>query len=249
MSAPVFISADASDAVVGSVIGLAGAEGRHAATVQRRTVGEAVDLVDGKGTRASCRIVAVHEGRIEGVVEAISHDDDPPVALIQALAKGGRDEQAVESSVELGATAVIPWAADRSIVQWRGPKVAKAIASWEALCVAAAKQSRRALVPTVEPLVTTRELVARVETAVASGSRVLVLHEAATEPISALTWDEARQPVWLVVGPEGGISATELESLEAAGAIAVRLGAHVLRASTAGPAALAALAATRGTWA
>jgi len=243
------LSADAAGAVVGAVMQLTGPEGRHAATVQRRAVGEAIDLVDGRGTRASCRILSVHEGRLEAVVEAIGHDDDPPVTLIQALAKGGRDEQAVESAVELGVTAVTPWAADRSIVQWRGPKVAKAIASWEALCVAAAKQSRRALVPTVEPLATTRELVASVEAAVTSGIRVLVLHEAATQPITGLTWDDARQPVWLVVGPEGGISATELDSLSAAGAITVRLGTHVLRASTAGPAALAALAAARGTWA
>jgi 16S rRNA (uracil1498-N3)-methyltransferase len=54
--------------------------------------------------------------------------------------------------------------------------------------------------------------------------------------------------VWLVVGPEGGISDAELAALTVAGAIAVRLGPHVLRSSSAGPAAMAALAALRGTW-
>ena len=57
-----------------------------------------------------------------------------------------------------------------------------------------------------------------------------------------------RQPVWVIVGPEGGISDNELTALTEAGAETVRLGAHVLRTSSAGPAAIAALAATRGSW-
>jgi 16S rRNA (uracil1498-N3)-methyltransferase len=134
-------------------------------------------------------------------------------------------------------------------VQWKGPKAAKALASWEALCLAAAKQSRRALVPTVEPLATTRDLAARTRAATASGVRVLVLHEDAMEPLASLTWAVPHQPVWLVVGPEGGITDGELDALADAGAEAVRLGHHVLRASSAGPAAIAALAAIRGTWA
>ena len=234
--------------MVGGVITVTGGEARHAVTVQRRGVGELVDLVDGRGRRASSRIVSVHEGRFEAVVEAVSQDADAPITLVQALAKGGRDEQAVEAAVELGVTRVVPWAASRSIAQWRGPKVAKGVSQWESLCLAAAKQSRRAHVPTVGELVSTRELVAAVEAATASGEQVLVLHEEATQPISALEWPSADQPVWLIVGPEGGISGEEIEALVAAGALAVRLGPHVLRTSSAGPAALAALAALRGTW-
>ncbi len=152
MSAPVFICREAADAAVGSTLTVTGAEARHAVTVQRRAVGERVDLVDGAGRRASCRIVSVDDGRFEAIVEAVSTDDDPEIVLVQALAKGGRDEQAVEAAVELGVTAVMPWAADRSIVQWRGAKVDKAMASWRSLVLAAAKQSRRAIVPRVEPL-------------------------------------------------------------------------------------------------
>lgn len=248
MSAPVFISPEVTHAVVGSVIALTGAEARHAGTVQRRAVGERIDLVDGNGRRASCRIVLVSEGRVDAQVEAVSTDADPAVTLVQALAKGGRDEQAVETAVELGVTSVTPWAAERSIVQWRGPKADKALAQWRSLCAAAAKQSRRALVPHVNSLVTTRELVRQTEAAVASGVRVLVLHEEATAALASLAWQASDQAVWLVVGPEGGISDGELAALSGAGAEAVRLGPHVLRASSAGPAAIAALAAARGTW-
>lgn len=249
MSAPVFVSEAAADASVGDVVTLAGAEGRHAATVQRRTVGERVDLVDGRGRRLRGTVAAVRAAELDVTVNEVDRDADADVTLVQALSKGGRDEQAVESAVELGITAVVPWAAERCIVQWKGPKVAKGIASWESLTLAAAKQSRRALVPRVDALATTRELAARLSAATASGTRVLVLHEEAAVPLASLEWASLEQAVWVIVGPEGGISDTEIDVLAEAGAEPVRLGRHVLRASSAGPAAIAALAALRGAWA
>ncbi|WP_084126866.1 16S rRNA (uracil(1498)-N(3))-methyltransferase [Demequina sp. NBRC 110054] len=248
MTAPVFLCPAASKATVGEPLALDGAEARHAGTVQRRAAGEVLDLVDGHGRRARGPIVEVAEGRVTIRVEEVLEDRDPAVTLVQALAKGGRDEQAVESAVELGITTVVPWQADRSIVQWRGPKAEKARAKWDALALAAMKQSRRAVLPTVDPVVTTRGLVARVREAVAAGERVLVLHEVAAQPLTSLSWDDASQPVTFIVGPEGGVSDDEVAALVDAGAEAVLLGPHVLRASTAGPAGITALAALRRTW-
>ncbi|WP_084103267.1 16S rRNA (uracil(1498)-N(3))-methyltransferase [Demequina sp. NBRC 110056] len=248
MSAPVFLSVEAADARAGDVLTVAGDEGRHAVTVQRRGVGERVDLVDGLGRRASGVIAEAADGVMRVRIDAVRSDDDPEVVLVQALAKGGRDEQAVEASIELGATRIVPWQAGRSIVQWRGPKAAKARERWASLVIAATKQSRRARVAAVDDVVTTRELAVEVARAVADGARVLVLHESASRPLTALEWADARQPVWLIVGPEGGIADDEVGALADAGAEAVVLGPHVLRASSAGPAAIASLAAARGTW-
>lgn len=248
MSAPVFICAAVADAAVGDAVLVTGQEARHAATVQRREVGERIDLVDGAGRRAVGRILGVGDGELTVAVEALGLDHDPVVVLVQALAKGGRDEQAVESATELGVTRVVPWASERAIVQWRGPKADKGRAAWASLAVAATKQSRRALVPTVDALVTTRQLEVLVADAVESGARVLVLHEVAAVPLASLEWSDAQQPVWIIVGPEGGISEREVAALQAAGGEPVLLGPHVLRASSAGPAAVAALAALRGTW-
>ena len=248
MSAPVFLSPEAADAVVGSVLTLTGSEARHAATVQRRTVGERVDLVDGHGVRAAGVITGVRLDSLDVRVDAVSRDVDAEITLVQALAKGDRDEQAVEAATELGVTRVVPWASDRAIVQWRGPKAEKGRSGWESLVLAAAKQSRRALVPAVLGVVSTKELAVLVRAAVGAGERVLVLHEEAAGGLAALAWADPMQPAWVIVGPEGGISDAELEVLVSAGAEAVRLGPHVLRASSAGPAALAALAALRGTW-
>ncbi len=248
MSAPVFICEAAETAAVGGLLTLGGPEARHAAIVQRRAVGERIDLVDGRGMRASGLIEAVRDGALDVRVDAVSRDADAHITLVQALAKGGRDEQAVEAATELGVTAVMPWQADRSIVQWKGAKAGKARAQWESLAVAATKQSRRAFVPEVAPVHTSRQLVVAVREAVAAGERVLVLHEVAATPLVDLAWEDPSQPVWFIVGPEGGISDQEIDLLAQAGAEAVLLGPHVLRASSAGPAAVAALAALRGTW-
>ncbi len=249
MSAPVFICPAAADAIVGDIVTLSGAEARHAATVQRRREGERLDLVDGSGRRVSGPIVAVRDGELDIRVDESTRDDDPLITLVQALAKGGRDEQAVESATELGVTRIIPWAADRSIVQWKGPKAAKGRAQWLSLATAATKQSRRARIPQVDDLCVSKELDGAIRDAVSRGERVLVLHEVAATPLASLTWEDPHQPVWLIVGPEGGISDAEVERFVAAGADAVLLGPHVLRASSAGPAAIAALAVARGTWA
>jgi 16S rRNA (uracil1498-N3)-methyltransferase len=249
MSAPVFLCDGAGSARPGDSIEVVGAEARHA-SVQRLGQGERVDLVDGLGARASGVVAEASPERLAILVDATSFDDDPEVVLVQALAKGGRDEQAIEAATELGATRIVPWAAARSVVQWRGPKAEKARASWADRVTAAAKQSRRARVPSVDPRVTTAGLAALVAAAVARGERVVVLHEAETAPLAfSPVAGEPLEPLWLIVGPEGGISDDELAALVAAGAVVARLGPYVLRASSAGPAAIAAAAALRGTWA
>src|SRR5690606_9018004 len=120
MTAPVFVHPGIAGANAGDVVTLEGQEARHAGTVQRRGVGEVIELIDGRGVRAQGEIVEVRTGSLDVRIGAMSSDDDPTVVLVQALAKAGRDEQAVESATELGVTKVIPWAADRSIVQWKG---------------------------------------------------------------------------------------------------------------------------------
>ena len=155
----------------------------------------------------------------------------PRLVIVQALAKGGRDEQAVETCTEFGADAFIPWMSERTIVRWSDPKRAEkgrtklADTAW-----AAAKQSRRAFVPGVEPVVTTKQLVERVRE---FPGAVLVCHEEASERLVDILDDSAEQ-IMVIVGPEGGISGAEVEALNGAGAHSVLLGEHVLRSATAG---------------
>ena len=274
MSAPVFLTGPGllTGLGPGDAYVLEGAEGRHAGVVQRRRQGERVDVADGAGTRLRCAIAESDAGRL--VLTVLERDDEPapPVRLVlaQALAKGDRDELAIESATEVGVDEVVPWQAQRSVVVWRGDRAAKSRAKWVATVRQAAKQSRRAWVPDVADPVDSRSLAARVRAVVGGGGVAVVLHETATTPLGrvalpapaddgapaladggarALAPDGAPAPhVLVVVGPEGGITDDELALLTGAGAGVARLGPHVLRTSTAGPVALALLAQRLGRW-
>jgi 16S rRNA (uracil1498-N3)-methyltransferase len=221
---------------------LQGAEGRHAARVRRIGVGEAVLISDGRGGVAECVVESVAGERLTARVRhrRLVPEPDPRVAVVQALPKGDRAELAVELLTELGADEIVPWASARSIVQWTGDRGAKALAKWQRTAAEAAKQSRRARIPVIAPLASTADVAARLE-----HGRGFVLHEAAGEPLT-----DAALPlhgeIVLVVGPEGGLSDAELTAF--AKARAVRLGEPVLRTSTAGAAALAALSVRLGRW-
>ncbi|MCP2264186.1 16S rRNA (uracil(1498)-N(3))-methyltransferase [Promicromonospora thailandica] len=254
MSAPVFL-ADASVAhplagyAPGSVYVLDGAEGRHAGVVQRRGPGERIDVVDGAGVRLRTVVESVDGAGVHLRVEDVEVEPEPAVVvtLVQALAKGDRDEMAIEAATEVGADAVLPWQAERSVVVWRGDRAARSRARWVSTVRAATKQARRARMPSVGTALSTKQLAARAREVVEAGGVVTVLHEEASTPLADVPLPEAGE-LLVVVGPEGGISDGEVAALTEAGAVTARLGPHVLRTSTAGPVAIALLSARLGRW-
>ena len=242
-----------------TLVQIVGEEAKHAVRVQRLKPGADVDLVDGLGLRAKGKVTEDPEqgkagGRGETVftVEVLQVQDHPParpgLTLVQALAKNGRDEQAIETATELGVGTVVPWQAERCIVRWDSRKKPT---RWQRILLAAMKQSRRATLPALTAAVTSNELAERIRQGTLRGELVLVCHESAAQKLSAVLTDEGldeRQEVTVIVGPEGGITDSELQELMDAGAKPVLLGPHVLRSSTAGPAALAAINLAAGNW-
>jgi 16S rRNA (uracil1498-N3)-methyltransferase len=227
-------------ATVGGTLVLDGDEGRHAATVVRLRPGERCFVADGLGRRVLLEVTEVERTVVRGRVVEVT-DDPPPsprLVLVQALAKGDRDEQAVEAATELGVDEVVPWQAERSGVVWRGDRAEKSLAKWAAVVARATKQSRRARTPVTARHVALGGLVERARRA----ALTLVLHEDATEPLATVELPDAGD-VLVVVGPEGGITDRELDALVEVGARPVRLGTTILRSSSAGPAALAVLSA------
>jgi RNA methyltransferase, RsmE family len=231
----------ARDAVAGSVVTLTGDEARHAITVARVRVGERLSLGDGEGVVVSGPVRTVGRDELTLEVESVERHEParPELWLGQALAKGDRDELAVQAATELGVSGVIPWAAERSVSRWEGPKAAKGRDRWASIVREASKQSIRPFVPAVEPVATTAALAQL-------PGQVLVLVPGADVALTEVELDPTR--VTLVVGPEGGTAPRELETLVAGGATPVRLGVEVLRTSTAGPAAIAVLNARLGRW-
>ncbi|WP_125612190.1 16S rRNA (uracil(1498)-N(3))-methyltransferase [Specibacter cremeus] len=254
MTNPIFLAGAAELAPLrpGDAFTLTGAEARHAVTVKRLAAGEAVDLSDGGGLRLTCTVTAAVAGELSVRVEVREDEPEPPLrlVLVQALAKGDRDELAIETATELGVDAVVPWQAERSIVRWKGEKAARGAAKWRNVVAAAAKQARRARMPAVDELVTSRQLAARV----AGAALAIVLHEDATDRARDVVRDwragvpDTTGDILLIVGPEGGMSAAEVDAFTAAGARLGLLGRHVLRSSTAGPAAVVVLSDELGRW-
>jgi len=163
---------------------------------------------------------------------------------------------AVEICTEIGIDRVIPWASQRAIVQWRGPKAEKGLAKWEGVVRAAAKQSRRAYVPVVDAVADSRELASWVRALTDEAGAAFVCHEETTQSLGAAlarvqgdaTDGSLPARVALIVGPEGGIGPEETAQLVAAGARTVGLGANVLRSSTAGAVALTLIRAAAGAY-
>ncbi|BAS12131.1 ribosomal RNA small subunit methyltransferase E [Arthrobacter sp. Hiyo8] len=257
MSNPVFFTAAGSlDGLgPGDSFMLDGAEARHAVTVKRLEIGEAVDIADGAGKRLTGTVAESGQGTLTVVASAVQEEHQPAVrlVLVQALAKGDRDELAVETATELGIDAVVPWQAERSIVRWKGDRAAKAHAKWQSVATAAAKQARRAWIPRCVPPSTAPAWLRRCRRR--SGD-----HPARGRETSATGGPgevarrgfrrrcRAGREVLLIVGPEGGISPREVTKLSDVGAVTALLGHHVLRSSTAGPAAVVLASDILGRW-
>jgi 16S rRNA (uracil1498-N3)-methyltransferase len=262
MTSPLFIA----DAVsvpptigVGQKMSLPAALQRHVAKSLRMENGDELMVSDGVGTRVTGTLIDAENGVVK--VAEVTKEKAPSVrlCLVQALAKGGRDELAIEESTEIGVDGVLPWQADRSIVQWNGAKQAKAAKKWQSVLTAASEQSRRSRVPQLQAKASSKQLERIISQVSSQGDLVLVLHQDATQTWSQIEERCARMAeraeangetstIYVVVGPEGGISDKEIEQFTRVGAQAVVIGSTIMRASTAGPVALSLLSRALGRW-
>jgi 16S rRNA (uracil1498-N3)-methyltransferase len=244
--APLFLLDDLPDGLpdTGELL-VGGAEGRHAVEALRLKPGERVRVSDGRGTVAEGPVVAADASGLRVQVDARLEvpPPEPEFVLVQALPKGDRGPLAVDLATELGVDRIVPWTAARCVTRWREDRVEKGLAKWRSAARAATKQARRPRLPEVTEPMSTRQVTALLGEA----DLAVVLHEQARAPLARLEVPQSGS-VAVVVGPEGGMTDGEVLAFRAAGAHAVRLGDEVLRTSTAGAAALAALS-VRTRWA
>lgn len=236
---------------VGSRVTITEDEARHAVRVSRLRVAEQIMVGDGNGVLGDGTVESVAKDAFVVRLTGVRHDPEPNmrILLVQALAKGDRDERAVEQATEFGVDGFVPWQAQRSVSRWGdAEKAAKGVAKWARIAREASKQSLRARIPEVLDLVTLDGLC---RFSASDRAHVIVLHPRGHQTLSAwarvaLTGTETE--IYVVVGPEGGFTDAEIDALEAAGAEILMLGDTVLRTSSAGPAALAVLNVALGRW-
>jgi 16S rRNA (uracil1498-N3)-methyltransferase len=217
-------------------IDLDGEDGHHLARVLRLRAGETVTAADGAGAWRPYRIVDVHGAGVR--LEATGTTERQPtltprLAVAFALTKGEKPEFVVQKLTELGVDRILPVIADRSIARPDAERATKAHERWERIALEAARQCRRATLPTIEPVQPVTGL---------AGHPGLVVAERGGDPATTVTAPPGGE-VLALVGPEGGLAPEEVEILHPWGRLG--LGPLILRAETAAVAVATAFAVLR----
>jgi 16S rRNA (uracil1498-N3)-methyltransferase len=217
-------------------------DAHHAIKVLRLKLGEVIKISDGVNKWVSGSIIEISKKEL---MISISERGDfeekkPELVLVQAVTKSERNKEMLELAIEAGVDRIIPWQAERSISKWQSDSAQK----WEIGIKEACKQARQVRLPKLMPMLTT----AGVVQLLSKDARIIVFHESASEKFAQLQLPESLASIYLVIGPEGGISQSELSIFENAGSKIVRLGETVLRSAHAGFAAISAVQTKLGRW-
>jgi 16S rRNA (uracil1498-N3)-methyltransferase len=215
-------------------------EMRHLIRVRRLRAGDVVQTVDGNGHELVVRLTQIGSRTAEGrVISRSLGSNESPVelTLVQGLPKGDKLERIIRMATELGVTRVIPVIGERTISRVEPEQRSERVIRWRRVATEAAKQSGRAVIPEVRPPITLAQWRAELR----PPGLLVVLWEQAERPLARALPDAPVKDACLVVGPEGGLSDTEVRGLESAGAVIAGLGSRILRCDTAAIVGLALL--------
>jgi 16S rRNA (uracil1498-N3)-methyltransferase len=226
----------------GSTQELSGDEGHHAVKVMRLQIGEQIKIADNLGNWVSGAITEVGKKSLKINVSERGNAEHlkPELILVQAVTKSDRTKEMLELLTVAGADQIIPWQAQRCISKWKSDSTDK----WLTTIKESAKQARRVKLPVLSDAVTTNQLVKLFQVE----DQIIVLHESAQLNLSQFNFVENTKRIFIVIGPEGGISEEEIAQLTSAKAVVVRMGENVLRSAHAGFAALSGVQTLIGRW-
>lgn len=214
---------------------------RHAVQVLRLKTGAVIQLFDGEGHEYSAELtqVAKRQATAKLTGEISNHSESPlQVCLLQGISRGERMDFAIQKAVELGVQQIVPVITERCNVQLGGERADKRLAHWQGVLISACEQSGRAVLPQLLPVV---DLSTALDNC--NSDCKLVLDPTAMQRFNAL---DKQNAVTLLIGPEGGLSDTEIAAAKHSGFTAIQFGPRILRTETASAAALAIVQANWG---
>ena len=226
--------------LVGDTVSLPEAVAHHA-HVLRLQPGDQLTLFNGDGAEYLAELVAVEKRRASAAVRArVEHDVELPYALTlaQALPEASKMDWIVEKAVEMGVAAIQPLAAQRCVVRLSGERAERRQAHWQGVIEAAAEQSGRNRLVRLAPVENFHQWIAQTDL-----HKRILLSPRGGQSLAGWACHQPPQALTLIVGPEGGLTAQEEDAAIAQGALALGMGARILRTETAGIAAAATLAA------
>ncbi len=237
---PVFYSPPQN--IIGEILTISGDEAHHLAKVMRLKKGDAVDIVDGEGKAYHCTIDRIDkEKAICKIYRTTAALGEPShhITLAAGLSTGTKIDDVIERCTELGISRFIPLITEKSKIKiGRGSDRKGKFDRWRKVAVASMKQTRRSLIPVIEPI---NEFGTLFEKFNDLGSILIFDPDSDSINLNEFVPDVAQNKYTILVGPESGFSRDEIEKAVANGAIIVSLGRRILRTENAGPTALALL--------
>jgi 16S rRNA (uracil1498-N3)-methyltransferase len=232
---------------VGEAVALSDLDLNHAFRVLRLKPDDQVVIADGLGQAFRGRVIKTAPKEILILPEAEEQSFESPleIVLCPSLLKGEKMDLVIRQAVELGVYRIVPLVTARSIPQRDEAREVNRLRRWRSIARSAAAQCRRAFLPPVDPVRTIGQLIAEAE-------HDLILAPWEEDQICPLSTFKLEEPfnykkaLFLLIGPEGGFEAGEIEELKAHGAFPVNLGPRILRSDTAAAAALTLVQAAWG---
>jgi 16S rRNA (uracil1498-N3)-methyltransferase len=217
-------------------------EAHHAIKVLRVNIGEEIMISDGSGNWVSGPIEEL--GKKTLLIKVSNQGqkklNKPELVIVQAITKSDRNKVMLELITVAGVDRIIPWQSDRSISKWQSDSADK----WELTIKESCKQARRVVMPKLSKSINSKQLGEELSSVPYS----IIFHEAASTNFSEVNVPSDISSIYLIIGPEGGITDEELLMLKGTTSNIVRLGEPVLRSAHAGFAALAAVQTKLGRW-
>lgn len=221
---------------------ITGSDVNHIKSVLRLRPGDEIQVSDGSSKDYICTIVSIEDDLVQAdIIDLLDSNAELPseITLFQGVPKGDKMETIIQKCVELGVHSIVPVMMERTIVKLDDKKKDKKISRYMGISEAAAKQSRRVIIPEVTDYMSSQ---AAIEYAEKNMDVILFPYELAEG------MDESRQVIndivelarqkkiriGVFVGPEGGFAESEAEKLKKAGAKTISLGHRILRTETAG---------------
>ena len=228
---------------VGQTVDLPDAVAHHA-FVLRLQEGAELCLFNGDGGEYVAHLASVDKRRATATIKAfVARDVELPyeITLVQALPEASKMDWIIEKAVEMGVAAIQPLAAQRCVVRLAGERAEKKLAHWQGVIVAASEQSGRNRLARLAPVDDFHPWIAQSDL-----HKRILLTPRGTLSLPEWARHQPPQALSIMIGPEGGYTQQEEDAALAQGALALAMGPRVLRAETAGIAAVAALSALWG---
>lgn len=228
--------------IEGEHIVLTGEKASHIAKSLRMKVGEEVVLCDGKGYDYGCLIESISKSEVHLKCAFKTPSESEPnirVSVYQGLPKGDKLSEVVRKCTELGVSAFYPVLMKRSVARPDAKSAAKKVERLKKIAAEAAAQSRRGIIPTVAPIEDFESALKR-----NACEATILFYENGGESLRGILSEQKAagiRSLALIIGPEGGFEASEVEAAKAAGARVATLGKRILRTETAPVAASAAV--------